>query len=643
MDQDRSKIDQLNSTLYSRTAPAVRGRKRHRLEEKTYNVTDDWEHKEEPIENTQLNTRYISSSMSFLNKLLIASILFFIIAIGLGAFFVLKGSNIVSADNVDIVISGPATIAGGDPIDLDIKVTNHNNIKLETVDLSIDFPAGSANPENPAEELKTFRELMKDIDPGGSDKKSVKAVIYGEENSKKELIVRVEYRVAGSNALFQKEKAYEVLISSSPLNLSVASFKEVTAGQEFEMALTLTSNSKEVLKNLLLKASYPFGYTFISSDIKTVGDNSTWKIGDIPPGGKKTIKIRGKLDAQDEESRTFRFTTGAWSATNDKVISTEYVAAVQDIEISKPFVSVDLEFDNDDGVEDYIGRFDDPIRVEVNWFNNLDIPITDAEISVRLSGSAYNKNSVTPDQGVFRSADDTIVWNGVSNRELRSLDAGSSGRVTFNIVPRDPSTATRGVVDPSIVVDVSVRGRRVSESDVPESINSTAKRTVRVASNIGLTSQIVRSTGPFENTGPIPPKAEEKTTYTVIWTIYNASSAVGGAEVRSSLPPYVSWAGKTSPSSEDISFDKSDGKVVWNIGTASPYTGDPSRRREVSFQITLEPSASQVGQTPVLLERTIFNAIDSYTGTELKSDKEEMDTRLLTDPSYKDGDDIVQP
>ncbi len=93
-------------------------------------------------------------------------------------------------------------------------------------------------------------------------------------------------------------------------------------------------------------------------------------------------------------------------------------------------------------------------------------------------------------------------------------------------------------------MNVSVKARRVSEQNVPENLTSSAVRTVKIASSAGLGAQVVRSTGPFQNTGPIPPKAEQATTYTVIWTINNTSSSIGGAQVSSGLPPYVKWVGK---------------------------------------------------------------------------------------------------
>ncbi|MEK7213674.1 MAG: hypothetical protein AAB637_00955 [Patescibacteria group bacterium] len=639
---EQSRIEELKKSLYSRSAPDIRTKRRLRFTRQEMDMNTDWEHKEEwPREDVKLNTQYKDNSMSFFTKLFIGSIIFFLIALGIGLYLVFNGSNIVSANNIDITIGGPVSVAGGEPVSFDIQVSNKNNIKLETVDLSVDFPSGTTDSEDTTKELKTFRELLNDIEPGGIGQKTIKAVVYGEENSKKEIKVTVEYRVKGSNAIFQKEKTFDLLISSSPLTLLTNSFKEVNSSQEFELSVNMTSNSKEVIKNILLKAVYPFGFTFISSDTKPFSDNTVWKIGDIPPGGKKTIKIKGKLDGQDDETRIFRFITGAQSVRNEKVIGTEYVSSTQEVAIKKPFVSVGLSIEGNSDSQEYIGKFNNPIKVEVLYFNNLQTSVIDGKIHVKLTGTALDKLSVSPDQGVYNSITNEIVWNQITNKELADISAGEGGRVSFNIIPRDLSNSQKTIINPNISIDVNMKGKRNSETNVPENIASSANRRIKISSNLSLSGQVIRSTGPFENTGFIPPKAEQPTTYTIVWTVDNTSSTVTDAEVHSSLPPYVKWIGKINPSGEDISYNSVDGQIVWRIGNVDTYAFNSSHRRQVAFQVSLTPSITQVGQIPVLVNQASITAQDDFTLQTLNNSLGQLNTRFSTDQMFKDGDEKV--
>ena len=641
--EDKSKIDELKKSLYSRNAPDIRMKRHLHFErENVDNVKTDWEHPDEQLTiNARLNQNK-DNSMSFFTKLLIGSIIFFILAMGIGAYLVFNGANIISANNIDININGPITVAGGDPIDFGVQVNNKNNVRLQSVDIEVDFPVGTVDPIERSKELKQINDTMDDVVPGGVGQKSFKAVIYGEENSKKEILITILYRIKGSNAVFKKQKSYEILISSSPLSLAVSSFKEITSGQEMEFKVTLTSNSEEIIRNLLLRASYPFGFTVSSSDVKSDGNIAVWKIGDIPPKGKKTITFKGKLEGQDDETRTFHFTAGAQSVKNTDVIGTEYITVAQDVSIRKPFITTAISFDDDTGNKDNIGRFNTPIRATISWFNNLPTTINDGEIHVKIVGTAFDKVSVQPGEGLYRSIDNEIVWNRLTNSDRGSIGAGESGKVIFSFTPRNFTTPLKTITNPKISFDVSIQGKRTSESNVPETITSSVKRSVIISSNLALSSSILRS-GVLENIGPIPPRADKTTTYTVSWIVDNTSSTITGAEVRALLPAYVKWTGKISPSGEDISYDANKGEVVWRVGNVDSYTTNSGRRRQVSFQIALTPSLSQVGQAPLLVQDTTLVGHDDFTGEVLTSTRPALSTRFSTDATFRDGNDMVAP
>ncbi len=639
--EDKSKIEELKKSLYSRTSPEIKTKRRlHFIKNDLDGIKTDWEHPVEEKEEVELNEKYVDHSMSFFNKFLIGSFVFFIIALSIGAYLFFNGSNIVSANNIDITVSGPVSVAGGSKANFDIQVYNKNNIQLNTVDFAVDFPLGAVDPIDTTKDLKQFRQLMGDIKPGGVSQKTISAVLYGEENSKKEMTITISYRVSGSSAVFQKQKTFEVIINSSPLSLNVESLKEITAGEQFEMKVSVSSNSSEVVKNLLLKAIYPFGFEYISSDPKTVGDTTTWKIGDMPPNSKKIITIKGKLQGQNDESRVFRFSLGAESKNTSNTVGTEFVSFSQELSIRKPFLNIAIDIDNNVENTEYIGSFDDPVSINVSWFNNLAIPINDAEIRVKLSGNAFDKVSVTSDKGYYKSSDNEIIWNKVTNPELSNIPAGGNGNLSFGLTPRNRG-GVNGITNPSISIDVGVSGKRLGENDVQENITSSANRKIKLSSNLSITSQLLRVSGPFVNTGPIPPKPERETTYTVVWTVDNTVNTMSGAEAKSSLPAYVNYVGKISPTDEDISFNPNNHEIVWNIGNIDTQTLKNGHRRQVAFQISFTPSVTQSGTMPTLVNPVSLIAHDDYTNVPVTSQQGSLTTSFSTDSSFKWGDEIV--
>lgn len=202
-EDDKNRIEELKKSLYSRSAPDVRTRRKLRFSDMNSDVKPGWTEPTEPEEDVQLNKTYEDHSMSFLTKFLIGSAIFCVIAVGIGLYLFLNGSNLISGNNIDVNISGPVSIPGGEPVTFGVKVTNNNNADLQLVDMSVDFPAGATDPNDSTKTLTSSEELLGNIAVGQSTSTSVSAIIFGEENTQKTITVTLTYQVKGSSAIFQ--------------------------------------------------------------------------------------------------------------------------------------------------------------------------------------------------------------------------------------------------------------------------------------------------------------------------------------------------------------------------------------------------------------------------------------------------------
>ena len=190
---------------------------------------------------------------------------------------------------------------------------------------------------------------------------------------------------------------------------------------------------------------------------------------------------------------------------------------------------------------------------------------------------------------------------------------------------------------------MTIRGRRISETGVPEEIKSVKVESVRVSSEVQFASRAVYYAGPFTNSGPIPPKVEQETTYTVIWSIVNTSNRISDAEVRAVLPIYIKWYGSVSPGSENLSYNPSTNEVIWLPGDIPAGTGIGKPPREVAFQVVLTPSLSQVKTAPDLITGTVLTGTDAFSGVSLLQGKPNVSTVLSTDPKAGQDTDLVVP
>lgn len=625
MADEESGIERLRKGLYSRDESRRKRRERRELRESFFDVEEKWPHEEAPHEIMPKRKR------SLLPIILAASVIFFVISLAVSVYLFWGGTTAVSAKNVDINISGPVSVSGGEALTLQISIVNRNTVAMESADLIIEYPEGTRSPSDVSVSLPRTRESLGTIAPGGQISTTAQAVLFGKENTVLNISITVEYRTEGSSAIFFKEDEYKVHLAASPLTIAVSSLKEVISGQETEFTVEVTSNSASVIKDVLLEAVYPFGFELTSASPEPSFGTNVWLLGDIPPEETQRVVIRGTLEGQNDEERIVGFRSGIQSKKNKQEIEAAYGSADVTLIIKRPFLSVSLSL-NGNVSSEYISGRGEKIRADITWQNNLPTQIFDTEVVVSLNGLILDKSSVSASRGFYNSALNTITWSKETFPEMSAVSPGATGRVSFSFASLSLSSGT-SFRNPQMLLDISAKGRRLSETQVPEEIRSTLGRVVKVTTDLLLSSRAVYTVGPFANRGPLPPKAEEETTYTIIWTVTNSSNAVSNAAVVATLPSYVRWLEVMNPGSASITFNPVGRTITWNIGEVAAGLSSSSSAKEVAFQIALTPSLAQVGSSPVLVSQQILSGIDRFTGTNVGSTNNALTTRLSTDPN----------
>lgn len=630
---DRSKIEEMRKRLYARRGGNIEQKKRRQLNPIDYGANSKWSDQgEKPVFKEKKKKKY-----SALSLLLFASIGFFLIAVAISSFFIFGGSNVVSSQNIDIQIEGPVTISGGEELSLQIAITNENNVSIELADLLVEYPDGTRSATDISKALPRHRETLGTLSSGELVQRTVKAILLGSEDSQQNIKVTVEYRIDGSNAIFFTEKMYEVTLVSAPLSLSVSNVSEITSGQEVEFDVVVTSNSNTIIKDALLSVEYPFGFEFVSSTPEPAFTDSVWDLGDIQPESNRKIKLRGIIVGENEEERVFRFSSGVQDERDEKEIGVAFITSVESIVVKKSFIEVDLALNGDKSTE-YVSTLGGDIRADITWMNNMPVNVSDVEIEIKFSGASLDKLSISADKGFYNSSTNTLTFSRETNADMASLSPGESGRAKFSFASFGQSSGNV-FGNPEIFLDINVKGKRISESQVPQTIDSSINRTVKLASDLLLAPRSVYSTGPFTNTGPVPPKVENETTYTVVWTITNSSNIVDNTTVTATLPSYVRWTGNTSPANEEISFNPDGGRITWNVGSIKPKSDVSSTgQREVAFQVAFLPSLSQIGEMPIIVNEQAITGFDRFSETQINAVKGELTTRLFTDPKYSAED-----
>ncbi len=637
-EREKDKIGRLNDKLYSRTRYRDPLDKRSPVgESESPEVAENWQ---TPKLNEMLTHERTPPRVGlFMKKIFILALLFFAVAIGISIFIFVGGANFISSKNVDINILGPTVISAGEALELGVTISNRNNADLEFANLSIQYPQGSRYPDNTAESLTYTQDSLGIIAAGSETAYNARVVLLGSAGEIKEIKLSVEYKVKGSNATFYKDKVFEVAIGNSPIVLIVENPQSVVSGEPFTTKISVALNTTEILKKVILKVEYPHGYSVIDSSQTPIGEDNVWLLGDLTPGSKKTISVRGQLVGEDKEERTFRFYVGVSdSLDTGNNLKIAVASLLNTVMIDRPSIGLDVFF-NGENVSTYIAPAARTVRASIRFTNNLSDKLLNPHLEVALSGPVLDKLSVRPGNGgLYNAGDSKVVWDPKNNLGLPELAPGENGQVTLDFSSLSGSSLPRGSGD--IILNFSMTGAPVNTVE-QGTILAKDTRTVKISSQVNFSAKALRSLGPFANSGPLPPMVGENTTYSVIFSVGNTRGDLTDAKVTARLGPSVDWLGASNFTSEDISYDSSANIITWNLGTLSSDTGFSSAPRELAFQISLAPLLNQIGTAPNLITGIVFSGRDAVTGEMVTVGGPSLNTRLTSDPAFIQGDDIV--
>lgn len=628
MDSEESSIERLKRTLYSRNEKIVPKERRTPVSPTDESgVPTDFGAPPNfaiPLEEGQ-------GKNSFFNRFLIVSVLFFVVALAVAGFVFFGGFNTISANNVDIKITAPTSVASGEELDADLAVVNSNPTDLTGVTLYIDYPDG-AQALDPSAQAPTHDQInLGTIARGASSDYTIRTILLGQKGTLKDFTLRLEYQVKGSSATFSKQKVYEVAIGSSPLLLTADAPSEISSGDTLTLSIVVASNSTTVVQNSLIKVTYPFGFTYKTSNIKPVVSNpsgATWNLGDLKGGDNKTLAIVGTLVGQDSEDRSFTVSAGTQSSSNPPDFDTPLATTLTTVGIRKSFFGLGI---NTNGTV----SSGQSTPISVTWQNTLPDPIINSSIQATISGNDFDRGSVSAQNGgFFQSVNNTIVWDQNSDPDLKSISPGDTGQVSFAL----GALPQNNIQNPHIDLHIVMTGNRTG-SDT-SLITSLEDVTIKIPTTLSLSSKLYRFGGPFTNTGPVPPKADTETTYTAVWTVTNTANNLSGATVSAVLPAGVAWKGQSSPQSETVMYDNNSRTVSWNLTAVSAGVGFTNSARQVSFQLGITPSVNQIGSTPVVLGESDASGYDTYASTTVRSVAPNL-TTLFSDSSFRPGQDIV--
>lgn len=548
--------------------------------------------------------------------------------IGVLAYFAFRAPKPTSVQEAQIelaVTDTPETAPSGGELVYKVKVENKDSRKLVGQELELTYPAEfsylSSQPK--AENLSGTLFKIPDLSSGQNVIVLVKVKTAGSINDQKKLKFKLNYKLDNFSSSFNKEGEFDVRLVAADIDLAITGPQNTSSAQLVTYDIKYKNNSRDDVSNARIRINFPDGFSYAASQPNPDLGNNVWNIASLPSGQEGGISVQGSYKgAGAGESKTVTAEFLIISRSSGEYF-TQNTASVNTQLSSLPLlISQEVE-----GAESGVVSPGQTLRFTLKYQNNAATEARGVTIQASLDSKALDLSTLRGEGALVDNS--TLSWNASGVQQLTSLSPGESGNISFSVRLKDPATRDSSknlLVNASVKIKSSEYETFFPGNDLSLKISSPAQ----VLTQLSFVS------------GSQPPRVGSQTVYKASISLKNSSNDFSSAVVSMFLPLGAGSydAGSLTPSeTSKVTFDPSTGKLTWNVGSLPAHSGAFSPAKILEFQVRLNPSAGQAGQSPVLVKGITLDATDTFTSQAVSVKGDDLDT---TDAAGNYGGQVLQ-
>ncbi len=526
-------------------------------------------------------------------------------------------SNYYSRETLKLEILGPETIEIAENFEYLVKYKNNGKVRLEEPRIIFEYPDYSIVEEN----LLRKEIELEDIYPGEEKTYSFKARLIGREGEAKTAKVSLSYRPKNLKARYESKSTLTTVIKSIPLTFRFDLPSEVESGKDLTFSLNYFSNIDYPLSGLRIKAEYPSDFEFVESVPQSL-EEIEWEIPPMNKAEGGRIEITGKVSGSVGDQEIFKAEFGTWQ-DGEFVLLKEISKGVK---IIKPALYISQEIN---GSPEYVASPGDLLHYKVSFKNIGETPLTDLSLLITLIGDGLDLTSLNAPRGDFEQGDNSILWDWKRLGELQFLNVREQGEVEFWVKLKKDWEIT------------SSEGKEVIKTNIYLS-QAREEFETKVNSKMDIVQKGYFEDEIFGNSGSVPPRVGDTTTYTIMWQAKNFYNNVNSVTIKAKLSKNVKLTGEIFPEDEEskFTFDSGSREIIWRVGDLKVGKGVLNPSPNIAFQVAFSPDSSQAGQTPDIIGQAEIIGQDDWTKEILTFSTNSIDTSLPDDSTVENG--IVQ-
>lgn len=559
-----------------------------------------------------------------------------------GAIVLVSAGAIVGATvifgrpTVGLEIAGPEQVTAGEPTVLTVRVVNRGSVALVGGTVNLTFPEGTAVGGDASIGFGPRRERLElgRVPAGGEFRREVAARFFGATGEVRRVAATLLYQPENVESEFTRQADARLRIIRVPVVVTVDSPPEISAGTSLIFRIAVDSETSVPLPSLTLGVDFPPGFELSSADPEPEsGAKNRWAVSGLESGTSTAVTLRGVLRGDPQEVKTFRIRLGRYDAASGRWLILTQIAAGPTI--ASPLLLVQARLDDKRS-----GSLAPGSRLTGTVFfkNNLTAPVENIAIRVSFPERLVELASVESENGFYDVIGRAITWNPASEPRLAALDAGEEGVLGFSFtLLAAPSVRTFSDRNFTFLLSTTIE----SGTPPPEHRGAPLAHQDRVEfkldSRLTLAARAVYYDSPVANTGPLPPRVRETTTYALTLEVGGGANDIRDVEVRAVVPSGVEFRSAVAADVGSVTHNPASRELTWRIGTLGAATGLLRPHVKAIIQLAFTPAENQVDAAPPLLRAIAASGRDAFSASDLRASVEDVTIELTSDPRTDGG------
>lgn len=542
-------------------------------------------------------------------------------------FFFFNRTERFSGTKVTVQVIPTAEVASGSDTTVTIRYQNQEPVDLVQAELTVEYPEGftfrSSSPEATNEFKNAFS--LGRIKSGRAGEVKISGTLIGSINTERTFRATITYRTENFNSDFQETAEGKTKITSSILSVKLEGPTEAAPGAVVTWKIVYENTSDREVEKIQIETDFPEGASITKTEPAAIERNALWQFENLAPGDKGQITVTATLTGAIGDTFPLLVRAGLVTATNTVDLQDEQTLLVI---LIKTGVTLSGSVNGADNGGVILPG--DQVNYSLRVANDSETEVADLTVTAILEGAVLDLTDVPAETKKIMN-ERTLTWTKKEIPGLALLKPNQDLVIRWTVNTKKTLSVTADA-------DINQTLTAVVTATSPSIVNGAAPLTL--ATKV-TTVMVLKTEGRYANddgvahgSGPIPPKVGQTTSYRIFWTVTNTTNQADGLQVIATLPTTVYWTGQNvGRDAGDIAFDPSTRTVTWTLNRLPAGTGSRVPALTAYFEVSITPTADQVGSVAVLTDQATATATDAFTAVALKLTQPSITSDVPTDPT----------